>query len=126
MCIRDSYSTDDIKYRNTSCSQKRSLTGTSYNFTAKGVKKTVNLSNIDFKQALYDKKMIRKNVVNIRSNSHIIKTIKENKLMFSSFDCKRFMLPCGRHSVPHGSVEMNLKWCDSFLNPCPQPSQKTF
>lgn len=122
------YTTKDIKYKNTSCLKDRSLseTGTSYKFIAKGVKKSVNLTNIDFKKALYDNKLIRKNAVNIRSNSHIIKTIKENKLMFSSFDCKRFMLPCGRHSVPHGSAEKSFDWCDSFLNPCPRPSQKTF
>jgi hypothetical protein len=40
----------------------------------------------------------------IRSKNHKLQTLKINKLCFSSFDDKRYLMQCGVHSVPYGSV----------------------
>jgi hypothetical protein len=40
----------------------------------------------------------------IRSKNHKLQTLKTNKLCFSSFDDKRYLMQCGVHSVPYGSV----------------------
>lgn len=50
----------------------------------------------------------------IRSKDHILYTVKVNKLCFSSFDDKRYLFPCGVHSVPYGS-----KYIDEESNTCP-------
>jgi hypothetical protein len=39
----------------------------------------------------------------IRSRNHSIKTIAVNKIAFSSFDDKRYLMQCGVHSVAYGS-----------------------
>jgi hypothetical protein len=38
----------------------------------------------------------------LRSNNHSISLQNVNKIAFTSFDCKRFLLQCGIHSVPFG------------------------
>ncbi len=39
----------------------------------------------------------------IQSKTHVNRLVKQNKVAFSSFDDKRYLL-CGKHSVPYGSV----------------------
>ena len=50
----------------------------------------------------------------IQSKSHKIYTIKSEKICFTSFDDKRFIFPCGIHSVPYGSkrsLNMSCPYC---------------
>lgn len=42
--------------------------------------------------------------VNIRAKNHQIMTLAIKKTAFSSFDDKRWLYNCGRHSSPYGSV----------------------
>lgn len=44
----------------------------------------------------------------IRASGHSVKTMKVNKLAFSSFEDKRYLLVCGIHSVPYGSVLLSI------------------
>ena len=46
----------------------------------------------------------------IQSRKHTNRLMKQRRLAFSSFDDKRYLLPCGQHSVPYGSVL--LKWME--------------
>ena len=39
----------------------------------------------------------------IQSRKHQNKLLKQHKLAFSSFDDKRYLMPCGQRSVPYGS-----------------------
>jgi hypothetical protein len=39
----------------------------------------------------------------IQSKDHVIRTMKTDRLCFSSFDDKRWIFDCGKHSVPFGS-----------------------
>jgi hypothetical protein len=41
--------------------------------------------------------------VSIRAKSHVVQTLKSQKICFSSFDDKRYLMECGIHSVPYGS-----------------------
>jgi hypothetical protein len=49
----------------------------------------------------------------IRSKNHKLQTLKINKLCFSSFDDKRYLMQCGVHSVPYGSnlIQQSKKMC---------------
>lgn len=54
----------------------------------------------------------------ISSKSHNVRVMKQSKLAFSSFDDKRYLLPCGIHSVPYGSEEItyNKFYCSFCSN----------
>ena len=51
--------------------------------------------------------------ISLRSFNHEVKMLKSTKLAFSSYDDKRYILPCGIHTLPYGSREINenLKEC---------------
>lgn len=49
----------------------------------------------------------------IQSRKHVNKLMKQRKLAFSSFDDKRYLLPCGQHSVPYGSALLQQISSDS-------------
>jgi hypothetical protein len=51
----------------------------------------------------------------IRAKNHNIFTAKIDKLCFSSFDDKRYLLECGIHSLPYGST-----YIDTCLDKCPE------
>lgn len=58
------------------------------------------------------RKCVRADVLNehsvvqhsIQSRKHVNRLMEQRKLAFSSFDDKRYLLPCGQHSVPYGSA----------------------
>jgi len=56
-----------------------------------------------YKNCLFDQKVISHNFHSIRSVKHSIKTVKITKRALSFLDTKRFLLNCGIHSVPFGS-----------------------
>ena len=57
-----------------------------------------------YKTCLFDQKVINHNFHAIRSSKHNIKTVKITKRALSFLDTKRFLLNCGIHSLPFGSV----------------------
>ncbi len=63
-----------------------------------------NRLNFDqYKRCLFDQKVISHNFHSIRSNKHLIKTVKITKQALSFLDTKRFILNCGVHTLPFGS-----------------------
>lgn len=76
----------------------------------KGVKKAYK-KTIDFQRFKDCIEGFSKTVVkqyHIRSTDHVIKTLQVQKTCFSSFDDKRYLMPCGVHSVPYGSKLIKL------------------
>lgn len=76
----------------------------------KGYRKTINFQQ--FKQCIetFAKTVLQQ--YHIRANNHIVRTLKISKTCFSSFDDKRYLMPCGIHSVPYGSKFI----CNAELN----------
>lgn len=68
----------------------------------KGYKKTLNFQ--DFKKCIDTISKTTISQFHIRSSNHIVKTLKVEKTCFSSFDDKRYLMPCGIHSLAYGSV----------------------
>ena len=52
--------------------------------------------------------LVRVTQFQIRSKDHKLYTAKVDKLCFSSFDSKRHLFDCGIHSVPYGSIFIDL------------------
>lgn len=67
----------------------------------KGYKKTLNFQ--DFKKCI---KTVAKKIIqqyHIRAHTHVVKTLTVEKICFSSFDDKRYLMKCGIHSLAYGS-----------------------
>lgn len=82
---------------------------------SKGYKKTVSFEN--YKECINNIKAVKVNQFQIQSKNHIINTMSVNKIAFSSFDDKRYLL-CAIHSVPYGSqlIKKFQKSCPFCLN----------
>ena len=67
----------------------------------RGYRKTLGFEQ--FKKCIetFSKTMLQQ--YHIRSTNHIVRTLKINRVCFSSFDDKRYLFRCGRHSAPYGS-----------------------
>ena len=73
----------------------------------KGIGRTVVNKNMHFDQyydVLMNTKTVRETFPVIESKKHSLSTVLRKKKALSNFDSKRFILPCGIHSYPHGSV----------------------
>lgn len=55
-------------------------------------------------ECLNSQKVVRHKFNSIRSRKHNIDTVEVSKKALSYFDSKRFLLNCGIHSYPYGSV----------------------
>jgi hypothetical protein len=58
----------------------------------------------EYKKCITSIDQHRVNQYSIQSKDHVIRTIKFDRLCFSSFDDKRYILSCGIHTVPYGSI----------------------
>ena len=67
--------------------------------TAKGVKIATELN--EFKDTLFNKKIIRHKMKRIKSKKHEIGTYKINKMSLSCFDDKRFVLNDDIHALAY-------------------------
>jgi hypothetical protein len=72
----------------------------------KGYRKTIPFS--EYKKCLTGMEKHRVKQFAIQSKNHIIQTVSQNRLAFSSFDDKRYIMPCGIHSVPYGSRVISI------------------
>lgn len=75
--------------------------------TCKGVGKTIVKNKMHFSQYLKVLKtncVLRETFPVIESSNHQISTVQRRKKALSNFDSKRFILPCGIHSYPFGSI----------------------
>ena len=66
----------------------------------KGFRKRIPFD--EFKKCIDQITSHRENVYSIQSQNHVIRTMKSDRQCFSSFDDKRYVLKCGRHSLAHG------------------------
>ena len=83
------------------------------NKRAKGIQKAVVRKNIchkDYKNTVFNHSNKSVDTYAIRSINHQIFTIKQKKKALSSFDDKRFILPDGITTLPHGhkAIRNNL------------------
>jgi hypothetical protein len=67
----------------------------------KGYKKTIDFQQFKSCVETFSKTVLKQ--YHIRSTNHVVKTLKVQKTCFSSFDDKRYLMPCGVHSVAYGS-----------------------
>ena len=76
---------------------------------AKGVRRSFQkkIAFPDYEQCLRSVKEVRVKQMNIQSKNHQNMLMEANKVAFSSFDDKRYLL-CPIHSVPYGSVIIAL------------------
>jgi hypothetical protein len=75
----------------------------------KGYRKTIPFES--FKKCITDITSVRITQYHIVSKSHHLETSKVDKLCFSSFDDKRWLLDCKIHSVPYGSRLIKKRRC---------------
>ena len=57
----------------------------------------------EYKKCITNIKSHHVDAYSIQSKGHIIRTMKMNRKCFSSFDDKRYVMPCGIHTVGYGS-----------------------
>ena len=67
--------------------------------TAKGVNIATEFN--EFKDTLFNKKVVRHKMKRIQSKKHKIGTYKVNKIPLSCFDDKRFILDDGIHTLAY-------------------------
>jgi hypothetical protein len=75
----------------------------------KGYKKTIPFAS--FKKCITSIASVRITQYHIVSKNHNLETSKVDKLCFSSFDDKRWLMDCKIHSVPYGSRLIKKKQC---------------
>ena len=86
---------------------------------AKGVKKCVvkkRISHDDYLSCLFDDVTIYRDSTSIRSISHQLYTLKQNKKSLFAFDDKRYILDDGISTLPHG----HFKICLLYTSPSPR------
>ena len=69
------------------------------------IKKRLHFSQ--YVQTLKSSKVFRHNFAAIESKNHNLSTVIRKKKCLSNFDSKRYILPCGIHSYPYGSILLN-------------------
>jgi hypothetical protein len=77
----------------------------------KGIRKNTVLKNInysDYRKCIKNIRSMSASMNVIRSQNHNIKINNVNKIAFTSFDSKRYLMPCGIHSVPYGHHRLNV------------------
>ena len=78
--------------------------------TAKGVNITTEFN--EFKDTLFNKKIIRCKMRRIRGKKHKIRSYEINKILLSVFDNKRFVLNDGIHTVAYFHKALNHRLKD--------------
>jgi hypothetical protein len=78
--------------------------------TCKGITKVgKNRLCLDsYRDCIRDFKEIETSMYNIQSKGHIMHTQETRRIALSSSDDKRYLLPCGRHSLPHGHFRIKM------------------
>lgn len=85
----------------------------------KGINKarTKKIKLNSYRNCITNMQTVKATMTKIQSKNDIVRTVAQSKICLSSFDDKRFLLQCGKHSIPHGSKLMNLpcRKCDYNL-----------
>ena len=86
-------------------SNKIQIVNSEVKTTCKGVKKAYkkNIPFSAFVNCLSQVASVSIGQYRIKSSAHSLSTVRMENIAFSSFDDKRYLSPCGIHSVPYGS-----------------------
>ena len=95
---------DDFVVLKSKLYSMKNIDGKEFN-TAKGVNIAIEFS--EFKDTLFNKKIIRHKMRRIQGKKHKMGTHKMNKMSLSVFDDKRFVLDDGIHTLAY--FDKNLK-----------------
>lgn len=84
---------------------------------AKGIKKSAirTISHDDYLDCLLNVKQMRHSFHAIRSQRHVLYTIKQKKLSLSCYDDKRYLLNCNIHSLPYGHYALKRTGDDAAV-----------
>jgi hypothetical protein len=88
--------------------------------TCKGITKVGKdgLSIDLYRDCVREFKEIEASMYNIQSKGHVMHTQQIRRIALSSSDDKRWLLPCGRHSLPYGHFRINnnpqCDQCDEY------------
>jgi hypothetical protein len=77
----------------------------------KGVRKNAVFKKIsyrDYRNCIKNIQSISTSMKVIRSQNHNIKINNINKVAFTSFDSKRYLMDCGIHTLPYGHYRLNV------------------
>ena len=94
-----------LRYRRTKFNRRKKSEKESK--VLKGVQKAYVKNNIHFKNYKYcllNSLVDYAKYVKLSSKNHTIRTVFVSKKSLSSFDDKRYLLPCLLHSYPYGSI----------------------
>jgi hypothetical protein len=81
---------------------------------AKGVKKYViekELKHADYRDCLFQCREYHHRMNSIRSEKHIIYSMRQNKITLSAYDDKRYILEDGISTLPYGHYKIRLPNC---------------
>ena len=80
--------------------------------------KTVNIATEfnEFKDTLFNKKELRHKMTRIQGKKHKLGTYKINKILFSDFDDKRFILNDGIHTLAHFHKDLKNRFSQIIIN----------
>ena len=91
----------------------------------KGVKANTrdNIGLADYRKCVRADSLAEHSVTQhtIQSRKHQNMLMQQRKLAFSSFDDKRYLMPCGQHSVPYGSWLIDATKVDDACYFCDHP-----
>ena len=79
--------------------------------TAKGLNKTVLINNVDhmhYKNVIQNSKNYLCQMRRIQSENHQLRTLELNKLIFTSFDDKRYICEDGITTIPYGHFRLKM------------------
>ena len=80
--------------------------------------KTVNIATEfnEFKDTLFNKKELRHKMTRIQGKKHKLGTYKINKILFSDFDDKRFILNDGIHTLAYFHKDLKNRFSQIIIN----------
>ena len=82
--------------------------------TAKGINTATEFN--EFKDTLFDKKVIRHKMKRIQGKKHKIGTYEINKTSLSCFDDKRFVLDDGIHTLAYFHKDLKNRFLQMIMN----------
>jgi hypothetical protein len=108
------YSMRLLQYKNNTTEEAMEIFQSKSKGVAKAYRKRIPFE--DYKRCITSITSHSVESYSIQSKNHIVRTIKSTKKCFSSFDDKRYIMPCGIHTVGYGSKYIRIV---EEMNICP-------
>ena len=77
-----------------------------------GCAAVAKMQHTNYLSSLQKAKQMTHSFHSIRSQRHVITTIKQTKLSLTPYDDERFLLRCGIHSLPYGHKNLRKRTTD--------------